>query len=740
MNYKLLLASIIFVLVFQVGLLEAGEKERHSPKVILIISDRISLKDLQSGDLTNLKLLLDEGSMGLIAAASAGRKTPESVYATVGAGSSSRAPSSLNNVFSADEIVPEERVEAAEVYARRTGNRAAGGSVLLVSIGKIVRGNEDAGYRVKLGALSEVLNQEDYQTALFGNSDIGDYRRRLPVAVAMDSEGYVPIGDVSGRMLSPGLSPTGKVTDIKKMAYAVENALKDATVVVVDFGDTARVDISESSLSREAYEGYKRAALENLDSLVSEFLPLAREGRVRLILVGIVPPGGRDWFKPTPLVVYGKGVPKGLLSSATTRTSGLVTAIDIMPYILESVGVKPTADVVGKSIKVEQHVDPAAALDTLDGLISRNAKAQAPLLAPVAALGILGLTAGAALVAFGARPARSTLIAVRACLSFCLSVPLAALLFSRTTVSVGFYAAAVLGGAAALTIISFALAVMVARSRPGAYGNGALPVVMVAAMTAVVVLIDGLFSGQLARFSAIPSFGFRYYGVGNEYMALAIGSLSAAVIWVAQPSLSTVGRRVLFGIFVFAAIALGFPGFGTNVGGAATAVVTFGLLFLAFSRGQFRLRDVGLMLAAAVVVLIAFAALDLLAHGQSASHMGESLAATQRDGPGYLVTSAARKIGMNLRQLGTRQGKFALLGAMPLAVLWFMGIHPKLAERVKKGIAVSGAKLLAVVFGAGTAVICNDNGIIAGSLLLAPVVCALLLTLTEEVHAQDNGS
>ena len=208
MNNKRLLALIILVLACLVGSVEAGEMESDSHQVVFIIADRIGLKDLQSDDLPNLNILVENGGLGLIAAASVGRKTTESVYASVGAGSSSRALSSLNDAFSADEIVREERAKAAEVYARRTGNQAADDSVLLVSIGKIIRGNQDAGYGVNFGALSEALKKEGLQAALFGNSDIGDHRRRLPVAIAMDRQGYVPIGDVSGRMLSPGLSPT----------------------------------------------------------------------------------------------------------------------------------------------------------------------------------------------------------------------------------------------------------------------------------------------------------------------------------------------------------------------------------------------------------------------------------------------------------------------------------------------------------------------------------------------------
>lgn len=727
--------------VLAVGCLQPALAEHVPGKVVLVVADRLTLEDLQSADLPNINALIRNGSLGLVAAYSAGRKTPESVIASVGAGAPARGLFALHDAYSAEEIVPAERATAAEVYARRTGRHAAEGSITLISIGSVTRANRDAGFTGQLGSLGEALRESGKQAAFFGNSDVGDSNRRSMIAIVMDKHGYVPLGDVSSEMLIAGRSPSGLVTDVDKMASAVTDALPQAAFVLLDFGDSARVDFSESALSPEAFTNYRQAALENLDRLVSRLIPMAESGDFTLIVASLVPPGGRDWHRLTPIIAFGRDLPQGLLTSATTRTPGLVAGIDIAPFILGVVGISAPTTMSGRTIVTAQDSDPLAALERLANVTARNHRVQAPLYGPIAALGILALTAGAAFAAFGARPSRTTFASIRVALIFALCVPLAALLLSSIgPIAPLPYAAAILAGATALTIIVFG-AVFVLRDRcRNLPDRGALPMVFLSVLIAIAALVDAFGGGLLARFSSLASFGFRFYGIGNEYMGLAVGCLCVSMIWLVSPSPSARAKRICAGILILAAAAIGFPGFGANAGGAVTAVVTFGLLYLAISRGEFRLRHIVGTLGLAAVILLLLGAADLVAYGSDASHIGETIAATQRDGLGYLIGAVSHKLTLNARQLGTQQGKLALMGGMPLLVLWFMGIHPRLVEKTRKGRVGGRSRLLAVVAGALVALICNDNGIIVACLLLSPLVAALVLSMMEDNFGQDNGS
>jgi hypothetical protein len=735
-----LTASIILVAVLTVGFLQPALAERAPGKVVLIAANRLSLDDLHTANLPNIDALVQGGSLGLIAASSAGRKTPESVLASVGAGAPARGSFALNDAYSAAEMIYAERATAAEVYTRRTGRSAAEGSVVMISIGRILRADADAVHSGRLGALGEALHEGGKRAAYFGNSDVGDFSRRSAAAIIIDRHGYIPVGDVSDGMLMEGMGPSGLVTDVDTMARAVSDTLPVADVIVLDFGDPARVDLSEPSLSPQAFAAYRKAAIENLDALVGRLIPMAKSGEMTLILASFSPPGGRDWSSLTPIVAFGADLQPGLLTSSTTRTPGLVTSIDIGPYILETVGVAAPDEMSGRTIRRVGDPDPTAALLRLAGVVVRNHRVQAPLFAPIAAVGMLALTAGVAFLAFGTRPSRSTFAAIRAVLVYSLSVPLSALLVSSIApVNAFAYAATVLAVAAGVTAISLAVAFLLGRRFPDMRGRGALPMVVLAILIVFAALADAFAGGSLARFSSLASFGFRYYGLGNEYMALAVGSLCVAMIWLTAPVLSLRARRVCAGIFIVAAVAIGFPGFGTNAGGAATAVVTFGLLYLALSRGEFRLRHVAGLFGAAAVLLILFGAVDIIANETGASHIGETIAATQREGPGYLVAAATRKMTLNFQHLGLQQGKLAVMGSTPFLVLWFVGVHPRLMERVRKGPEGSGVRLLAVVAGAGTALISNDNGIIAASLLLSPMVVAIFLSMMEDGYGQNNG-
>jgi len=206
-------------------------------------------------------------------------------------------------------------------------------------------------------------------------------------------------------------------------------------------------------------------------------------------------------------------------------------------------------------------------------------------------------------------------------------------------------------------------------------------------------------------------------------MGLAVGSVAAAAIWLGGP------RKVWLLVFAIAVLAIGLPGLGTNAGGTVTAVVTFGLLYLVLSCGSFKPRHVAALVGLGVLLLVLFAALDVATNGRGASHVGLSLAATQHDGIAYVVVTAGRKLGMNLQQLGSRQGRLALTGAVPLGVLWYLGIRPRLA-RQKAITRAMGIR--AAIVGAVVALLCNDNGAVAACLLLTPITAALFLSLMAE--------
>lgn len=729
-NYRIITAFTILLLFLAVIPSSAVQKHR---KVIFVVADRLTLDDLSSSSTPSIGNLVQKSSVAIISPACIGKKSPNSVYASVSSGSPARGSEALDDLFSRKELIAAESASAEDVYRRRTGLSPEEDQSLLITIGSITRVNEDSGFPNNLGALGNAIRKAGLSTAAFGNSDIRNRKLRLPAVIAMDGSGRIARGNVGATFDKPGLGPTGVVTDVFKLADAVHAEIDRSAFIVVHFGDTERLDEMERSLSPRAYEIYREVAIKNLDSLIDRLMRTAEDNDAVLLVASFVAPGANNWSNLTPMLIFDPDAKRvGLITTATTRTPGLISAIDVAPVVLNSMGLPLPDKMMGRTATVIESKDKIADTKKLAGTIRRNTAVQAPLLGSAAAIGMLCLIFLAAMAASGGTVGKGNLFLVTTGVIFALDVTVAALILSKVAPATPLpYSATIVGAAFLMALLTSAAATIIGKMRR-TKANAALPMVVFSAVAAAAVIADAFSTGALARFSSIPSFGFRYYGIGNEYMGLAIGCLCTIAIWISGPIFSKRAKRVYLGLFILATSAIAFPGLGTNAGGAIAAVVTFGLLYVALCRGRFSPKHVAIMVGAAFLLLFLLAFVDLATNGPRASHIGESLQATQRGGAGYLAGAAVRKVGMNVRQLATRQGRLALMGAAPLAVIWFMSIHPKLLKKSRQGAPASTAALVAVLVGAITAAISNDNGIIAASLMLTPVIPAVLLSLTEE--------
>ena len=102
----------------------------------------------------------------------------------------------------------------------------------------------------------------------------------------------------------------------------------------------------------------------------------------------------------------------------------------------------------------------------------------------------------------------------------------------------------------------------------------------------VPVALDGIFGGTLIEKSFLgydPIKGARYYGIGNEYMGVVLGSaILTCAAWLERRKSDgrlPVALFFLSMVFFFAA-----PFWGTNAGGALAAAAGFGTAYYRFFR------------------------------------------------------------------------------------------------------------------------------------------------------------
>jgi hypothetical protein len=265
-----------------------------------------------------------------------------------------------------------------------------------------------------------------------------------------------------------------------------------------------------------------------------------------------------------------------------------------------------------------------------------------------------------------------------------------------------------------------------------------LPILVLYALTALVLLVDALTGANLCKWSILSNYqigGFRFYGIGNEYGSIFIVmagiSLSVAASWnrerVGRLSVALVG---LLGL-VFSAI-LGMGWYGANFGACLACAATFFLITVSLARGRFGFWHVvaGFVIGAALSGGLAL--LDAALSGSHASHAARAVAGGGGSAAQHLSQIAMRKALMGLRIAFSHYAVIGVLPFAPFLWLWMKKIQPLVREFLSDKPILSSC-LKAIVAGSGIAFLTNDSGIVMVAFMIGMTMLFLLYCLWERV-------
>lgn len=712
------------ILLLLVAALPSVARERT--KLIVVVANRLLLSDLDNPSLPAISKMLHTGSVGLISPNCVGPKLEQSVLLTAGSGTGCRGGVFVDEAYGAGEVILNGGI-AGDEYATRTGYTAAGSGGVFLGLPIARRANADIS-GVNLGACGEALHRAGKKTAVVGSADI-DQRPvdRSSAVLAMDAKGLIDYADF--RFVPAKDDKCGMLSDVDSLTGRVRGALSRADFVVVDFGDTTRVESMKASLSDKAYAAHKAAAFRGLDRLLGALgADNPSASGVSFVLVSFSPPSPDNWNRLTPIVIVTHNKPAGLLTSPTTRTDGLIGANDFAPTVLELMSVRADGQMVGREASGVPRPHALAALHEMDMRVDANEKLVWLILLFLTFTGALAFFVTAVLVAFSLPISRMIRNTLKTCLVIGASSPLAMLLAVLAPAGVAGYAAGM--GVSLVVLTAGAFAASMAFTRAGS--SISLPVRLVYAATTVALVVDACFGCPLCKFSLPSSYqitGMRFYGIGNEYSAIFM-SMAAMVCLFA-------GRLRMWATVILGAVivvVLGSGSLGANYGDIIAAVVTFGLMGQAVWRGGFGVRHVVLWTLVGIMLMIAFASADLKLAGPTATHAGRVVGLTEKLGANYLVALVSRKMLINLRLCGTKQATWVVMAFLPFLVLWFWGIQGKVIKILGKDkVAVGGLK--SILVGAVMSFIFNDSGVVMASIMIAMMVLVLVYSLLEKDEA-----
>lgn len=712
----------------------AGAGAAHRTAIVIIAGGL----EPEPIDRTGTGLMASLGSFALVSLRAAASGDPAS-YALTAASGVPMTAQGIDLRFGSIGLAYEgETVGSA--YARRSGRDLAAEPLsdsAAVAPGwfELVSANASSPYGGHPGLIGESLRLAGLKTAVISAAGVGAATGAAIANVAADAGGseagetgvpaaanlaFLLAADAAGivdRLYThPELvtedpeGPGGLRTDARAVAGAVRQALMDPDVglIVMEFDDVARaLDEAESVVSE-----LRRARLEwayrNLDAVVDavlESVEAVKPGEVELFVLSL---WNRDGYG---LLFEGGGAAlPGLISSATTRRSGLIALVDVAPTVLQAIGVGPAWSGLGSPAYARASGggaaddDWAALIGLKRGIVAQDGARLAVLNTFTGSL-VVAVALCIAALAHPRRPRSLMKLAVVVLVASCVS-PVVLILAPLAGVT----------GASAILALIFTVSLSVGvfslwrhSGRPPAL---TATVEGWATIWAALILFDVLSGGFLARSSVLGHsaiIGARFYGLGNELMGVLLGAgiVSASALWRRAGFVR--GRQwgwmLVAGAAALLAVVLGSPSAGSNFGGmVAAAAAAAAALWLGVPR-----RRVALVAGAVVAVVMAVVIVGMILWVNTRSgstHIARAVSlARSATGRRELVEIAQRKMAMNIR-LMRYTGWTRLLWALIASVLYLVGGGFKLPHEHRLAV-------LAAITGALAALVANDSGVVA---------------------------
>jgi len=715
---RVALLGILVAAVLSASLLPASSSllPGNDHKFILVVVDGVLWPDYLAAGRT-LRDLARTGSLGLMNVRAVPPVSPEAAYLTIGAGSRAAAPPQAVALQVGE---PYQNTTAAAAFESRTGAIAPNGGAVYLGIGAAIRVNSsrERHYICRPGLLGSALAGAGITVACIGNADLAAQPRREIVTLAMDEEGMVPLAVVDSRVsrFAPAFAP-GMETDSDALLQAFDRVAAKAQFIAVETGDTARLAAVEPDLLPALVAQERRRILLRVDRFLDGLVRRAAGKPWQILIISPTPHPDPNHAAEamTPIILTGWQAGPGLLTSASTRTPGVVTNTDLAPTILRFFGIQPPADAFGRPVTVVPRT-PGAALSSvlsLDSAINAADRSRPIVLNALAALTTIILCVAALALLLNDRAPRSLAAVLRGLSLAIIASPLALLLMGLR-VPRGMPGAAL--GALALTII---LALIASFSRRGW--------VWISLVTSALVVLDLFFGQGMLQRSLLgysPSVGSRYYGLGNEYGGVLLASVTLGVLALFRAETPRRWQRLSVGlVFLAAAVATGHPAAGANLGMAAACAIGFGAALALMAPGGVSSRRVIAVVVAAILIVGIIVGADLL-RGGGASHIGRAVASVRAGGWEALGDIVARRTTRNwtLTQRSAWSGP-TIAGLAVLAVALLAA-----PRRVRGGLAGRRALLAAfggLAVGAVAAYVLNDSGIVAAALAVSYAAAAL---------------
>lgn len=720
--------SIVLMLVMAILVCFSATQSfaENKAKTIVINMNRTNLKYMD--DIPVLKNELDSrGYIGLMNIRGDGGSDDKRSYASIGAG----AKTNISSSGLIEEFV-ESSKDDAQTYEVTTGNKAL--KINNSGINKIVNYNSEKGqYGSTLGSLGQSLLDNGLKVSILGNSDTGfdtkDYNRNFAL-MAMDENGRIPEGNIDNINIADSTMPFGLRTDYEKLKEDTLNFYENSDVLFIELGDTHRLDLYKNYLNEDSFVKMKKAIYKNINDYLAFVFDLS-DNKDNVYITSAYPStiDYKNKRRLTPVIKFTDDK-KGLLTSSTTRRTGIVSNIDIGVDILNNYGIKNT-NMVGKSFKCIEESDNINYLNDEYQKIVTISTIRTNTVNPFVIIVALSWVTSALLLVFRKRiPEGKKEIVfkiLKELIKLGMIMPLAFLVApitnAKTPIGV---TTSIICTVIIIDIIGHLIFKKDDIKQMGLY----------AFLIIIIIAVDSIFGTYLMK-NNIMSYdaliGARYYGIGNEYEGVTVASAIFALSVICHYKKPSKWLMSIFLIIIL--ITSAHPSMGANVGGAICETVAY-MVFIAilfdikidFKKAIFILITVGLVLGG-------FAVADMIMGTES--HLSLFVGQILENGPTAIIQTFGRKISMNIKLAKTSiWANLLLVGILIVAGLVFK--PGKYFEKMRNEYPMVFKGFSASMVGCIVTLLVNDSGIVSASTASIYILIPLIIMLINMIIFKDN--
>lgn len=694
--------------------LQAEERaEKSYDQVIIYMIDSLSLNDITPSTTPFLWQMQKEWGVGLLNTSAAKNRTIKNACATLSAGKPALGSSYSQLNFAAYELVNGEK--AGEVFLRTTGINPQKENIAVLSI-NVIKNNNLKQNTGEVGTLGEKIKSQGYTTLVIGNADQPGYHARFAPVILMDKKGLVDRGiiDKSANIPDPEL-PALVWTNYQLLEKQAKET-KGKAVMVIEYGDLYRLEAMSYLFSPAEYSQKREQLLRKIDSSIAAIEQDKKE-KAASYIINLHPSltGNNPEALLMPVFIKKAGY-KGLLESFSTRREGVITLENLHFSILSSIDGKTEDPVYTK-----KNEDPINTLKKINRQAVFNLTNQAVILSFHAISAVIAFLLAFLFIVRQKEKKNTWLM-----LSFPLAIPAALLimpLFQIGDLWLFILLSSVL--AAGMTAIS---CLLYSATRIN-------PVFSLAALNILLIICDTLSGFNLLK-NCIMSYqlinGIRYFGIGNEYMGILIGSVITWTVLAISRYKSPVFQVLSGLLFVITILVLAFPRLGTNFGGTITACVALSFTWLGLHNRRLKTKHFIGIIILTFIVLSLMVLWDLNQPSFMQSHIGKGIRAIMEEGWPAFINIVRTKMLLHLRVIN-----YARLGWLFLALLFltaFIILKPSsISKNLKQANPILFTGMQGLLLGAITALVFNDSGIIpAGYLFWFAATLFLYMQIEKE--------